>query len=86
MAKIFLNNVLSERQKMRIETLLNPNSDPLGAGWNITQSKIAIGSGGLSGKGFFRVLRQDLILFQSKVQILFFSHREEFGFLVLFFL
>ena len=42
-----LNNVLSERQKQRVETLINPNLDPLGSGWNITQSKIAIGSGDL---------------------------------------
>ena len=46
-----LNNVLTPKQKQRIETLINPNIDPLGSGWNITQSKIAIGSGGLFGKG-----------------------------------
>ena len=54
-----LNNVLSERQKQRVETLINPNLDPLGSGWNITQSKIAIGSGGFMGKGFLRVLKLD---------------------------
>src|SRR5476651_1360838 len=44
--------VLHDYQKARVMTFLNPESDALGAGWNITQAKIAIGSGGLSGKGF----------------------------------
>ena len=39
-------------QKQRILTLFDPNSDPYGSGWNITQSKIAIGSGGFTGKGY----------------------------------
>jgi rod shape determining protein RodA len=46
------NNILKPHQQNRIMVLLNPNIDPLGAGWNVTQSKIAIGSGGLDGKGF----------------------------------
>jgi rod shape determining protein RodA len=46
------NNILKPHQQNRILVLLNPNVDPLGAGWNVTQSKIAIGSGGLDGKGF----------------------------------
>lgn len=46
------SNFLKPHQQSRILVLLNPNSDPLGAGWNVTQSKIAIGSGGFSGKGF----------------------------------
>ena len=45
--------VLRDYQRQRILTLLNPESDPLGAGWNIIQSKTAIGSGGLFGKGLF---------------------------------
>lgn len=44
--------LLKPHQQNRILVLLNPNIDPLGAGWNVTQSKIAIGSGGLRGKGF----------------------------------
>ncbi|MEM9254909.1 MAG: rod shape-determining protein RodA [Pseudomonadota bacterium] len=44
--------VLKDYQKQRILTLLNPESDKLGAGWNIIQSKTAIGSGGWSGKGW----------------------------------
>ena len=46
------SNFLKPHQQNRILVLLNPNADPLGAGWNVTQSKIAIGSGGFSGKGF----------------------------------
>ncbi len=45
-------NFLHDYQKNRILTFLNPESDPLGTGYHITQSKIAMGSGGLSGKGF----------------------------------
>ncbi|MEM6642246.1 MAG: rod shape-determining protein RodA [Bacteroidota bacterium] len=47
-----LTNVLQPHQQKRVLSLVNPNIDPLGAGWNVTQSKIAIGSGGFSGKGF----------------------------------
>ena len=51
-ALVFWNYVMQGYQKQRILTLLNPDSDPLGAGYNIIQSKIAIGSGGLFGKGW----------------------------------
>jgi rod shape determining protein RodA len=44
--------VMHEYQRDRIRTFLNPESDPLGSGWNIIQSKIAVGSGGLVGKGW----------------------------------
>lgn len=47
-------NFLKPHQQNRIMVLLNPNADPLGAGWNVTQSKIAIGSGGFSGKGYLK--------------------------------
>jgi len=46
--------LLKPHQQKRILVLLNPNIDPLGVGWNVTQSKIAIGSGGLRGKGFLK--------------------------------
>ncbi|NOR67691.1 MAG: rod shape-determining protein RodA, partial [Woeseiaceae bacterium] len=49
---LVLWNFMQDYQKQRIVTLLNPDSDPLGAGYNIIQSKIAIGSGGLFGKGW----------------------------------
>ena len=48
------DNLLKPHQQNRILVLLNPNADPLGAGWNVTQSKIAIGSGGLTGKGYLK--------------------------------
>ena len=48
----FLEYFLRPYQKARITTFFNPESDPLESGWNIIQSKIAIGSGGLTGKGF----------------------------------
>ncbi len=47
-----LTDVLKPHQQKRVMSLVNPNTDPLGIGWNVTQSKIAIGSGGFSGKGF----------------------------------
>lgn len=48
------NNVLKEHQQKRIRVLLNPDLDQLGAGYHVYQSKVAIGSGGLSGKGFLK--------------------------------
>lgn len=47
-----VTNVLKPHQQNRIKALINPDADPLGYGWNVTQSKIAIGSGGFWGKGF----------------------------------
>ena len=47
-----VNNILKPHQQNRIKALINPDADPLGYGWNVTQSKIAIGSGGFVGKGF----------------------------------
>jgi rod shape determining protein RodA len=46
------NNILKEHQQKRIRVLLNPDLDQLGAGYHVYQSKVAIGSGGLTGKGF----------------------------------
>ncbi|SIT90629.1 rod shape-determining protein RodA [Pontibacter indicus] len=48
----FVNDILQPHQQNRIKALINPEADPLGYGWNVTQSKIAIGSGGFWGKGF----------------------------------
>jgi rod shape determining protein RodA len=45
-------NLLEDHHQRRIVSMLNPDADPLGYGWNVTQSKIAIGSGGFLGKGF----------------------------------
>lgn len=47
-----ITNVLKPHQQNRLKALVDPSADPLGYGWNVTQSKIAIGSGGLNGKGF----------------------------------
>ena len=47
-----VNKALKPHQQNRLKILINPNEDPLGIGWNVTQSKIAIGSGGFLGKGF----------------------------------
>ncbi|MEQ8244758.1 M50 family metallopeptidase, partial [Fulvivirga sp.] len=49
-----ISDVLKPHQQNRIKALINPDADPLGYGWNVTQSKIAIGSGGFAGKGFLR--------------------------------
>ena len=49
-----MTKVLKPHQQSRVVSLINPDIDPLGAGWNVTQSKIAIGSGGLLGKGFLQ--------------------------------
>jgi rod shape determining protein RodA len=51
---------LHDYQKRRIQTFLNPGQDPYGAGYQIIQSKIAIGSGGLAGKGFLRGTQKGL--------------------------
>jgi len=47
-----ITDVLKPHQQNRVKALINPDADPLGFGWNVTQSKIAIGSGGFAGKGF----------------------------------
>ena len=77
-----LNNMLKSHQKNRIISLFNPNVDPLGASWNITQSKIAIGSGGLFGNGFLQgtQTRFDFVPRQS-TDFIFSVIGEEFGFL-----
>ncbi len=49
-----VTDVLKPHHQNRIKALINPDSDPLGFGWNVTQSKIAIGSGGFLGKGFLK--------------------------------
>src|SRR6185369_5164975 len=49
-----ITDVLKPHQQNRIKALIKPDADPLGFGWNVTQSKIAIGSGGFFGKGFLK--------------------------------
>ena len=79
---VILNDVLKPHHKNRIESLINPGADPLGTGWNITQSKIAIGSGGFFGKGFLNgtQTRLDFVPEQS-TDFIFSVVGEEFGFI-----
>ena len=73
--------ILHDYQKQRVMTFLNPESDALGAGWNITQAKIAIGSGGLTGKGFLEGTQSRLnFLPEKQTDFIWTSFCEEFGF------
>ena len=72
---------LKPYQKLRILTFLNPERDPLGAGYQLIQSKIAIGSGGLSGKGFLKGSQSYLDYLPEKhTDFIFTLFSEEFGF------
>ena len=74
--------VMRDYQRQRVLTLLDPESDPLGAGWNIIQSKIAIGSGGLFGKGLFEGTQSHLnFLPESHTDFILAVLAEELGFL-----
>ena len=76
------NNFLQPFQRQRIETLFNPTADPYGTGWNITQSKIAIGSGGINGKGFQEGSQAHLdFLPETETDFIFAVIAEEFGFI-----
>ena len=73
--------VLHDYQKARVMTFLNPESDSLGAGWNITQAKIAIGSGGVAGKGFLQGTQSKLnFLPEKNTDFIITNFGEEFGF------
>ncbi len=78
----FINHILQPHQQKRIQILVNPDSDPLGAGWNVTQSKIAIGSGGFIGKGYLQGTQTkfDFVPEQS-TDFIFCTIGEEWGFL-----
>jgi len=79
---IVLWNFMQDYQKQRVLTLLNPDSDPLGAGYNIIQSKIAIGSGGLFGKGWTNGSQAHLeFLPERHTDFIFAVLGEEFGLL-----
>ena len=72
---------LRDYQKNRIYTFLDPDSDPLGAGYHILQSKIALGSGGLFGKGFLQGSQSHLsFLPEKQTDFIFTTLAEEFGF------
>lgn len=73
---------MHEYQKKRVVGFLNPEDDPMGAGYNILQSKIAIGSGGLSGKGFLQGTQSQLsFLPEKQTDFIFTMLTEEFGFI-----
>jgi len=78
----FAISILEPYQKSRILTFFNPDRDPLGAGYQIIQSKIAIGSGGFFGKGFLKGTQSYLEFLPEKhTDFIFTLFSEEFGFL-----
>jgi rod shape determining protein RodA len=73
-------SVLHEYQRQRVMTLIDPTSDPLGKGFHIIQSMIAIGSGGVSGKGWFKGTQAHLEFIPERTtDFLFAVYSEEFG-------
>ena len=74
-------HVLKPYQKERVLTFLNPQSDPLGAGYHVIQSEIAVGSGGSWGKGFLKGTQARLnFLPEQTTDFIFSVFAEEFGF------
>ena len=72
---------LHDYQRRRIETFLDPSSDPLGAGYHVAQSKIAMGSGGVTGKGFLGGTQSQLDFLPEKhTDFIFTTIAEEWGF------
>lgn len=77
----FRFDILHEYQIARLTTFLNPESDPLGAGYHLLQSKIGIGSGGLIGKGYMLGTQRELnFLPEMQTDFIFTIFSEEFGF------
>ena len=75
-------SLLKDYQQQRVLTFLDPERDPLGAGWNIIQSKIAIGSGGFNGKGWLNGTQSHLdFLPESHTDFIIAVFAEEFGFI-----
>ena len=78
---LFMRFGLKEYQWRRIRTFLNPEDDPLGSGYHILQSKIALGSGGVDGKGFLNGSQSSLnFLPEKQTDFIFTMVGEEFGF------
>lgn len=74
--------MLADYQFRRIDTFLDPSTDPLGAGYHITQSKIALGSGGWTGRGFMQGTQSRLNFLPEKhTDFIFTTLAEEFGFI-----
>ena len=79
-APLFWSFGMREYQRQRVLTFLDPESDPLGSGWNIIQSKIAIGSGGIYGKGWLNGTQSHLdFLPEGSTDFIFAVYAEEFG-------
>ncbi len=77
----FVISILKPYQKLRILTFFDPDKDPLGAGYQIIQSKIAVGSGGITGKGFLKGTQGYLEFLPEKhTDFIFTLYSEEFGF------
>ena len=77
----FAISLLKPYQKLRVLTFFNPDRDPLGAGYRIIQSKIAVGSGGITGKGFLKGTQSYLEFLPEKhTDFIFTLFSEEFGF------
>ena len=75
-------SILSDYQKHRIQVFLNPEMDRLGSGYNVIQSKIAVGSGGLFGKGYLKGTQNQLGFLPTKhTDFIFSVISEEFGFI-----
>ena len=78
----FIISFLKPYQKLRILTFFNPDKDPLGAGYQIIQSKIAVGSGGLYGKGYLKGTQSYLEFLPEKhTDFIFTLYSEEYGFI-----
>jgi rod shape determining protein RodA len=78
---------MSDYQKQRVKTLINPQSDPLGSGWNIIQSQTAIGSGGVNGKGWLNGVQSRLdFLPEGQTDFIVAVLAEEFGLVGMLFL
>ena len=79
--------LLHDYQRQRVLTLLNPEADALGTGWNIIQSKTAIGSGGFFGKGFLQGTQSHLhFLPEGHTDFIIAAYSEEFGLIGVFIL
>ena len=77
----FAISLLKPYQKLRVLSFFNPDRDPLGAGYQIIQSKIAVGSGGITGKGFLKGTQSYLEFLPEKhTDFIFTLFSEEFGF------
>ena len=73
-------HLMHDYQKKRVLTFLNPENDPLGSGYHITQSKIALGSGGIEGKGFLKGTQSHLnFLPEKQTDFIFTLMAEEWG-------